>query len=97
MTKPLLVLVALATVMVAALPHATADAQFQVTEIDPPDGGELDVPPEFVHLCFSQAANGRLKWRAGTPGRERGRSLALVILPGRYPLLFAGLSPYLSP
>jgi len=57
MTKPLLVLVALATVMVAALPPATADAQFQVTEIDPPDGGELDVPPEFVHLCFSQAAN----------------------------------------
>jgi len=49
MTKPLLVLVALATVMVAALPPAAADAQFQVTEIDPPDGAELDVPPEFVH------------------------------------------------
>ena len=57
MMKPLLVLVALATVLVVALPPAVARAQFQVTEIDPADGAELDVPPEFVHLCFSQPAN----------------------------------------
>ena len=56
MTKPIPLLVVLAALLAAVLPPATVRAQFQVTEIDPPDGAELEVPPEFVHLCFSEAA-----------------------------------------
>ncbi len=48
----LLILVALTAVL--AFPASPARAQIQLTEVDPPDGAQLETPPQMVHLCFSQ-------------------------------------------
>ncbi len=47
-----LILVALTAALV--LPASPAYAQIELTEVDPPDGAQLDAPPEMVHICFSE-------------------------------------------
>lgn len=47
-----LILVALTAALV--LPTSPTHAQVELTEIDPPDGAELEAPPEVVRICFSE-------------------------------------------
>jgi methionine-rich copper-binding protein CopC len=41
-------------VVASALAVSPARAQIALTEAQPPDGAQLDAPPELVRLCFSQ-------------------------------------------
>lgn len=50
-----LILVVFATLL--ALLTSPAYAQIELTEVDPPDGAMLDMPPTKISLCFSQPAN----------------------------------------
>ncbi len=50
-----LILVVFATPL--ALLTSPAYAQIELTEVDPPDGAMLDLPPSKISLCFSQPAN----------------------------------------
>ncbi len=52
--KTALALLLLALASALAFPASPAHAQIELTETDPPDGAELDAPPDVVHLCFSQ-------------------------------------------
>jgi methionine-rich copper-binding protein CopC len=52
--KPALALLLLALAAALAFPASPAYAQVELTEADPPDGAQLDAPPEIVHLCFSE-------------------------------------------
>jgi len=50
-----------------ALTVLPAQAQIQLTETEPPDGAQLDAPPEVIHVCFSQPVNfdDVTSWRFG--------------------------------
>jgi methionine-rich copper-binding protein CopC len=79
----LLILVALTAVL--AFPASPARAQIQLTEVDPPDGAQLETPPQMVHLCFSQPVifgdNTTFSFRYVLPdGRSLG--LRIVFQPG---------------
>lgn len=52
--KPALALFVLALATALALPSSPAHAQVELTEADPPDGAQLDEPPDVVHICFSE-------------------------------------------
>lgn len=52
--KPILALLLMALAAALATPASPAYAQVELTEVDPPDGAEMDAPPDVVHLCFSR-------------------------------------------
>jgi methionine-rich copper-binding protein CopC len=52
--KLVLALLLLTLAMAPAFMASPAYAQIELVEVDPPDGSELDAPPDVVHLCFSQ-------------------------------------------
>ncbi len=52
--KLVLALFLLIPAVAPALLASPAYAQIVIVEADPPNGAELDEPPELVHLCFSQ-------------------------------------------
>jgi len=59
--------VVLAVFAALALTALPAQAQIQLTEADPPDGAQLQAPPELIHVCFSQPvkAGDVTSWRFG--------------------------------
>ena len=52
--KLVLALLLLTLAAAPALVASPAYAQIEIVEADPPDGSELDEPPDVVHLCFSK-------------------------------------------
>ncbi len=52
--KRALALLLLTSAVALAFSASPAYAQIELTEVDPPDGAELETPPETVHLCFSK-------------------------------------------
>jgi methionine-rich copper-binding protein CopC len=79
--KPILALLLMALAAALATSASPAYAQVELTEVDPPDGAELDAPPEIVHLCFSQPVivkdNTTFEFSYRMP---EGRSLGLRIV-----------------
>ena len=83
--KLVLALLLLTLAMAPALLASPAYAQIQIVEADPPDGSELDEPPDVVHLCFSQPVKYRdsasFNFRYLMPD-DRALGMRIVFGPG---------------
>ena len=93
--KSELALLLLALAAALALTSSPAHAQVELTEAEPPDGSRLGVPPDVVHLCFSQPVeiedNTTFNFRYLMPD-GRGLGLRIVFqLDGECVNVFPGL------
>ena len=83
--KLVLALLLLTLAIAPALLASPAYAQIVIVEADPPNGAELDEPPERVHLCFSQPIkytdSASFNFKFLTPD-DRALGMRIVFAPG---------------